>query len=378
MILLVLTLAAALGFAGVGHLVTRYTLNQQARGRKLYEVGLTATQAGHYEQAIDAFRAALTCDPTNSQYQLSLARALRDSNDPHLLEEAESYLIALWQRTPQDAAVNLALARVAAHRGSIEDATRYYHNSMYGVWNSDPDNNRNRARVELIQFLLKKGARAQADSELIALSTALPPDPEQQLQAAHLFEQAQDYNGALARYEDVLRIAPLNTAALAGAGETAYRSGDYALAQHFLHAAVNANPADTNTRQLLASAEMVLKANPFRTHISDAERNRRIAAAFAQAEQRLTDCAATAKVDLKTATPAAANSPVSPLPILQARWLATKPDLERLRSPAETDLPDTIMDVVFQIDRQTASICGPPQGIDQALLLISQKREASQ
>lgn len=159
MILLVLTLAAALGFAGVGHLVTRYTLNQQARGRKLYEVGLTATQAGHYEQAIDAFRAALTCDPTNSQYQLSLARALRDSNDPHLLEEAESYLIALWQRTPQDAAVNLALARVAAHRGSIEDATRYYHNAMYGVWNSDPDNNRNRARVELIQFLLKKGAR---------------------------------------------------------------------------------------------------------------------------------------------------------------------------------------------------------------------------
>jgi hypothetical protein len=48
-----------------------------------------------------------------------------------------------------------------------------------------------------------------------------------------------------------------------------------------------------------------------------------------------------------------------------------------LRSPAETDLPDTIMDVVFQIEQQTAAVCGSPQGVDLALLLISQNREAS-
>jgi tetratricopeptide (TPR) repeat protein len=377
MILLVLTVAAAVAFAAVSHLVTRYTLNQQARGRKLYAVGLTAADSGHYDDAIAAFRAALTCDPTNSQYQLSLARALRDSNDPRRLDEAESYLIALWQRTPQDAAVNLALARVAAHRGSIEDATRYYHNAMYGVWNSDPDTNRNRARIELIQFLLKKGARAQADSELIALSTSLPPDPDEQLQAARLFEQAQDYGGALARYEEVIRIAPLNTEAMAEAGDTAYRSGNYETAQRFLRAAVNSNPEDLTSRQLLASADLILKANPFGGHISDAERNRRIDAAFAQAEERLTACAAHTGIDLKAAAPSAGNSPISPLPILQARWLAAKPDLDRLRSPAETDLPDAIMDVVFQIEQQTATVCGSPQGLDEALLLISQKREAS-
>ena len=376
-ILLVLTLAAAVSFAAVSHLVARFTANQQGRGRKLYAEGLADASAGQYNDAIDALRAALTCDPTNSQYQLSLARALRDSNDPRRLDEAESYLLALWQRAPQDAAINLALARVAAHRGSIEDATRYYHNAMYGVWNSDADASRNRARVELIQFLLKKGAVAQADSELIALSTALPPDPDEQLQAARLFQQAHDYAGALARYEEVIRLAPLNAEAQAGAGETAYRSGNYALAQRFLRAAVNSNPDDTNTRQLLASADLVLKANPFLSHISDAERNRRIEAAFAQAEERLTGCAGQAGVDLKAASPSAANYPASPLPILQARWLASKPDLDRLRSPAETDLPDTIMDVVFQIEQQTAAVCGPPKGLDQALLLISQKREAA-
>jgi len=372
-ILLVLTLAAATGFAAVRHLVSRYTANQQARGRKLYDLGLANAQSARYDDAIAAFRAALTCDPTNSQYQLSLARALRDSNVPRRLDEAESYLIALWQRTPQDAAVNLALARVSAHRGSIEDATRYYHNAMYGVWNSDPDANRNRSRIELIQFLLKKNARAQADSELIALATALPPDPAAHLEAAQLFAQAQDHSGALTQFEEALRLDPKNSIALAGAGETAYRSGNYATAQHYLRAGVDANPDDANSRQLLASADLILRSNPFHSHISDAERNRRITSAFAQAEKRLTECAETAGVDLKVAAPA----PTTPLASLQSRWIAAKPDLRRLRSPAETDLPDAIMDVVFQIERQTAATCGPPQGVDLALLLISQKREAA-
>ena len=373
MILLVLTLAAVAGFAAVSHLVNRYNLNQQARGRRLYAQGLTETQATRYDDAIAAFRAALSCDPTNSQYQLSLARALRDSNDPRRLDEAESYMLALWQRAPQDAAVNLALARVAARRGSVEDATRYYHNAMYGVWPSEPDANRNRARVELIKFLLEKNARAQADSELIALAAALPRDPDGHLQAAQLFEQSGDYSGALNQFQEILRFDPANSAALVGAGETAYRSGDYMLAQEYLRRADAANPADANSRQLLASTDLVLGANPFHSHISDAERNRRITSAFTQAQDRLDHCAQQAGVDLK-----ASDSPSSSALVkLQTLWLRTQPDLKLLRSPAETDLPDAIMDVVFQIERQTNSICGPPQGLDLALLLISQKREAA-
>jgi tetratricopeptide (TPR) repeat protein len=384
-ILLMLTLAAAVAFAAVSHLVSRYNLNQQARGRRLYQQGLAAAGANHYDDAIAAFRAALTCDPANSQYQLSLARALRDSNDPRRLDEAESYLIALWQRTPQDAAVNLALARVAAHRGSIEDATRYYHNAMYGVWNSDPDANRNRARIELVQFLLKENAPAQAESEIMALSTSLPPDPAAHLQAAQLFAQAQDYAGALAQYEQVLRVDPGNAVAEAGAGEAAYRSGNYVTAQRYLQPVVNANPQDANSRQLLETAELVLRTNPFHSHISDAERNRRIVAAFAQAETRLAECAQQTGIDLPppaapastNATAAASSSTASPLSNLQSRWTSTNPDLAHLHSAGETDLPDTIMDVVFQIERQTAAICGTPQGDDLALLLISQKREAA-
>jgi tetratricopeptide (TPR) repeat protein len=370
-ILVVLTLAAAISFAAVSHLVARFTANQQARGRKLYTEGLADASAARYDDAIDAFRAALTCDPTNSQYQLSLARALRDSNDPRRLDEAESYLTALWQRAPQDAAVNLALARVAEHRGSIEDATRYFHNAMYGVWTSDPDASRSKARIELIQFLLKKKAPAQAESELMALATALPPDPAAHLHAAQLFAQAHDDASALVQYQEVLRLDPANSAALAGAGQAAYDAGNYVTAQRYLQAAVDANPQDADSRQLLATSDLILRTNPFHSHISDAERNRRIAAAFEQAEKRLTDCAQQKDISLT------ATSPASPLATLQSRWTAAKPNLARLRSPAETDLPDALMDIVFQIEQQTAATCGQPEGIDLALLLISQKREAA-
>jgi hypothetical protein len=133
---------------------------------------------------------------------------------------------------------------------------------------------------------------------------------------------------------------------------------------------VNANPDDANSRQLLASTDLILRANPFHSHISDAERNRRITAAFAKAEDRLTQCAAAGSIS----KPA---NPHHPLFRHCNRWLLTKPDLALLRSPAETDLPDTIMDVVFQIEKQTAATCGPPQGLDLALLLISEKREAA-
>lgn len=370
-ILLVLTLAAVGGFAGVSHLVARFTANQQARGRRLYAQGVVATSAGRYDDAIEMFRAALTCDPTNSQYQLSLARALRDSNDPRRLDEAESYLIALWQRTPQDAAVNLALARVAAHRGSIEDATRYYHNAMYGVWNSDPDANRNRARIELIQFLLKEGATAQAESELMALATALPADANAHMEAAQFFVQTRDYAGALAQYREALRYDPRAPVALAGAGQAAYQSGNYVTAQRYLEEAAKADPHNDSSHQLLATTDLILRTNPFHSHISDAERDRRIESALNQSEDRLLQCAKQKAVDLKTPTP------TSPLPSLQSRLDAVRPELNQLRSAAESDLPDTIMDVVFEIEQQTRTICGQPQGADLALLLISQKREAA-
>jgi len=371
-VLLVLTLAAAAAFAAVGHLVARFNANQRSRGRRLYAQGTADLNAGAARRAIEEFRAALTCDRTNPQYQLSLGRALRDTGR---LDEAESYLESLWQRTPEDGTINLALARVAARRGSLDDAIRYYHNAMYGIWGSNPEANRRDARLELVEFLLRKNAHAQAQSELVALAAFLPPDPALHLRAADLLAQAQDYSDALAEYERVLRLDRGNPAALAGAGEVAYRAGRYRTAQRYLQLAVSAKPQDPTLRSLLSSASLILETDPFVRRISDAERNRRIAAAFAKAGERLSSCAQ--QKGIKLSAPANPSPPPPALAALESRWMATRRDLPRLRSVGEADLPDAIMDLVFQIEQQTAEDCGEPQGADQALLLISRDRETA-
>ncbi len=393
-VLVVLLVAAMAGFAAVSHLVTRFNLNQQARARKLFAQGLADQSAGNLNAAVDDFRAALTGDPSNSQYQLALGRALRDTGDPRQLEEAKSYLQDLWQRAPEDGTINLALARVAARRGSIEDAFRYYHNAMYGVWNSDPDANRRKSRLELIEFLLQKNARVAAQPELMALAATLPPNPELHLQVAQLFAQDQDYGNALSQYEQVLRVDRNNSHAMAGAGETAFHLGKYRTAEEYLRMAASARPEDTNSHNLLDSASLILSTDPFVRRISDAERNRRVKAAWIKAAERLKACTQThtgtpeVSVDQNSLTqrsstprsmPQSANVPsaVDSLVALQVQWDEMNPDILRLRSSAETDLPDAIMDLVFKIEQQTALECGDPQGTDLALLLTARNRDSA-
>src|SRR5258708_14092670 len=125
-VLLVLTLAAGIAFAAVSHLVNRYNANQQARGRKLYQQGLADVGAGKLDDAVEEFRAALTCDPSNPQYQLSLGRALRDTGR---LDRAESYLLALCQRAPHAATINPALGRAATRPAAANDSTPYNANA---------------------------------------------------------------------------------------------------------------------------------------------------------------------------------------------------------------------------------------------------------
>ena len=127
------------------------------------------------EAALGAFRAALSYSHDNSQYQLSLARALRDSGRT---AEAETYLIRLWERTPQEGAMNLALGRLFVRQHVFDKAIQYYHNAIYGVWPSDAETKRRDAQLELIEILLQQGAYPQAQAEIINMASASPNDPE--------------------------------------------------------------------------------------------------------------------------------------------------------------------------------------------------------
>jgi tetratricopeptide (TPR) repeat protein len=365
-VIAVLLGVAILGFVLVSRLVNRYQQQQKALARHLYDQGLNDQAAGRFDNALESFRAALIYDRDNFQYQLSLARALRDSGRT---EESETYLISLWERNPQDSAVNLALGRLASRQGQVDRAMQFYHNAIYGVWTTNANQNRLNAQFELVDFLLRQGARPQAQAELITLSASEPSDEASQLRVAQLMARAQDYEHALAAYQLLLKHDRENLAALTGAGDAAYHLNHFRTASNYLQAANKADPTNVTANQLLQQADFILQTDPFARHLSGADRMGRARLAFSTAGDRLGSCAQALKVDL-TASSSSANA----LALLSARWQDLKPKLAKDNPAGEDDILNAAMDLVSDIEQQTASVCGLPNGTDQALMLMSQDR----
>lgn len=351
-VIAVLVLAAIVFFVAVAQLVQGFKRHESRLAQSLYGQGESEMKSGHPERAVADFRAALAYGHENPQYQLSLARALRDTGR---LDEAESYLQRLWEQHPDDSEVNLALARLAVKRGSLPDVLRYYHNAIYGVWPSDPDNRRVQARLELTQFLIQQHAYNQAQSELIVLAPQLPSDPDLHIRVAQMFYQAQDYQHAFEEYAKVLRLRRGHAVALAGAGRSAFQLGHYRSAVEYLDGALR-NLKDPDLHNLLEISRLVLQLDPYARRIPDAERVRRLRAALDEAEQRQESCSQS------NVLPAGGTDLETQLHELQKR-------VKRIRPSGSSDLTDDVMDLVVKIENQP---CGPPTPEDRALMLIAQ------
>ncbi len=358
-----LTVLALIGFVIVGRLVRRFQEQQKAVARHLYVQGLSEQQAGKPELALTHFRAALTYSRDNFQYQLSLARALRDSGRT---DEAQTYLVSLWERAPQNGAVNLALGRLAARQNSLDKLIQYYHNAIYGVWDSTEQQNRVNAWFELIEVLLRWNARPQAQAELIALTASLPNDPDLLLRAADLCMRAQDYQHAFAEYRRVLQASHSNPHAAVGAAEAAFNLGRYRTAEHYLEAASKESPADTQIARMLEVSKLVLQQDPFTRGLTTEERTRRIRIIFAEAGKRLESCMNVAQQSAN-----AANG-VDSLRSLRDQWQQMDHELRRIGREGESGLADSVMDLVLKIEQQTTDCAITPQ--DEALLLLAQNR----
>ena len=366
-ILALLSALAVLSFLAVGGLSRMYHAQQQALGNRWFTRGTADLKDGHFDRAVGDFRAALRYSRDNYDYQLNLAQSLIGLNRT---DEAYAYLINLWDREPENGLVNLELARIAAKKGENERALRYYHNAIYAIWPGDQEAQRRNTRLELIEYLLGIHARAQAQSELIALAANLGDDPSLHQLVGDLFLQAQDYEHALAEYRLTLKSDHHNPAALAGAGVAAFELGRYSLAQRYLQVAVALNSDDKQSTDILKTTERVLQMDPFRRQISADQRNRIVIEAFASAGERLKSCSA-------TVNPSGSNSSETVEQSLADGWAKMKPKINERDLRRDPDLAEGAMDLVFEIERETKIACGAPTGTDLVLLLISKLHEGN-
>jgi tetratricopeptide (TPR) repeat protein len=358
---IVATLSIALvpAFTVTVLLASAYRQEQHDLALEWVARGDQALHAGSPREAVDAYRTALTFSRDNRDLRLSLARALRLAGRD---SEARAYLLTLWNDQPGNGPINLELARLAASRGDVATALRYYHGAIEGAWATRAESERRQARLELARFLVSAQALAQARVELVALDQDLPPDPEGRAQVASLMLAAGLEDQALDLYQRILADEPENASALAAAGHIAFEKGTYQTAAGYLSRAIEAGADTPDVRAQLETARSVLALDPFLRRLPLRERARRTLRALSIARQRLAAC------------PADTTDPT----ILELRN-AVETALPSIRRnlPRDADLVDSTIDLVVRIERDAAA-CREATPVDRALLLIGQGRQRAE
>ncbi len=330
-----------------------------------YQEGERQLSSGQVEKAIDSFRKATTDALGNRTYTLALANALAAGNHD---AEAEQTLLRLRESDPEDAEINLQLARLAAKRGDVEDAAHYYQNALYGRWTgTQVDERKQQVRIELVRFLIGRQRRNIALSELLILETELPPSAAAYVEVARLFMQAGDAQHALKNYAKAIELDKNNLDALTEAGEVAFHLGNYQQADEYLKAALELNPEVQRTRDLLSVAEMVLSDDPLEPHLAKQESQERLLRGFQQARQRLEGCL----------SQTADSQQNTELAALSERARSLESELHSKRPP-DAELTRSGVELIYSIEKAVSATCGKPQGLDEALLLIGQKHGGAQ
>lgn len=315
---------------------------------------------GNAQRAIQEYRDALAYDGKNTTYQLHLAQALSQVGET---DEARAYLLHLWTEAPGDGVVNLELARLSARAGAVDEALRYFHDAIYGVWDLDPEQRRREARLELIGMLLRQNRKNQADAELISLLALPPRRADAYAQAGDLFLQAGDPSRALEEFRRALRLSPAYEDALRGAGEAAFELQQLGLAQEYLSKAEAEKRGNSEAQSMLATIKMVHQMDPFGFRLSQRERTARVRTDFQTAMQRLQTCI--------SQKPAAAG--------IQAQLAAGQGIAVQIARPSYlrgADAIDSTMNFVFETESLADKSCGAPQAADSALELIGRMRES--
>jgi tetratricopeptide (TPR) repeat protein len=366
-----LTLITVVLFAITLFLFNSFTTHREELAQRWAARGQAAMSSGHPDQAIVAFRTALSYAPDERSYELLLAQALGDAGHT---EESYNYFLGLWETQPGDGFINLRLARLAAAKKDMQGAINYYRASIYGTWEGDGTVRRREVRLELARYLIAHHDLSSARTELLIAGGNAPDDVGLALTLAPLLEQADAPHDALNYYRKVLAREPNNQTALEAAGRLEYGFGNFEEAHRLLERAVHerstANsgegglPPEINT--MLNNSAQILALAPSKK-LPPPERVARILKARDLAKKRFESC---------NAQVSATNGLPPPLQSLSARWMSKEATINRAALLKDSAEQDAVMKLVVDTEVQTAQTCGTPTGDDALLLLLAKSPKA--
>lgn len=352
-------------------------------GRRWSARGRVALAQGHPDAAAAALRTALSYAPEDSADQLLLAQALAAAGH---VEAANNYFLSLWEVRPGDGPINLQLARLARTRGNAGEAIDYYRASIFGNWEGDGVLRRREIRLELADYLLKRGQTQAAQAELlIAAGNAPERDIALQLEIADRLQALGDLPDALHYYRIAAAQAPRNAEALASEGHVEYLLEDYAVAARSLATAAELMRRSRGKEATIASLNAEAAAARRLPELSVsrdlpvAERAAHLALDAGIAERRLRSCTAqpvtmTAPATAPATASATAPAALATLSALRSRWTAEGRAARRGALERDADLQDDTAQLIADTETQLAPLCGAPSGDDALLLLMARKQ----
>jgi chloride channel protein, CIC family len=282
----------------------------RAEASRLFDEGRTLEARGAYDQAIGRYQGALAAARQEPAYEIALARALLAGGRD---KEARAVVDALLRRRPTDGEANLTMARVRRDRRNTEDTVRYYRQAVLGEWRDASHGNSLATRLELVEFLARRGLREQLLAELLTLE-GLAKDPVVKRRVALLYVTAGAPERSREAWLALRKSTPDDPAVYAGLGEAELAARNVRAAAANFRTALKLRPGDPHLQERLALCVGVLALDPTLRGLSTVQRHERSVALVDQARASLAHCqrAATA---LQPVVPDAAGTKVRALEV---------------------------------------------------------------
>ena len=395
-----------------------YTAHQAALAQRWAARGELAMRNGRPEAAVDAFRSALADEPGQRNIEIALAEALASAGRT---QEADSYFNTLLESEPGNGMINLQLARLAARQGNVAQALDYYHRAIYGDWEGNGYIRRREVRMELVNFLISRKLYSDARNELLLGAGNAPNnDFSFLLQVAQTMEKALAPADALRIYKGILEHHPSSVEALEGAGRTAFELGHFREARQYLQHVINTPDASRESPQafeqskdMLRDATRLLLLYPS-SQLSLRAQSMRILEDRQIAQARFDSCMASLPATQDTLPPLAGSasgeasnsntfknsleslasrlgrhpakssestlsegqSPSDAMAALAARWKQEPPKITLSTLQSDPDLVRSEIQLIYDTEKVTRQVCGPPSGDDALLLKIAEAPNA--
>ncbi len=242
------------------------------RAEEAYKNGEQLLAQGLTEEAVQAFRTALSANAGDAKTQAALGLALVEARH---YAEAPGYLNAAMKAFPRSGPVWTGMAEAAAAAGDRQRAMQLYRQALTKEWTDTEEGQRKKAQLRFCGLLAKAGRKNEAVSHLLSMIEQSGDDAATGKEAARMVREVGSAAQAEAAYTALAGHFPADAGVWMKLGEVRFEAGREPAAREAFRKAAAAGSRNEEAERALARTEEELRLDPTRRGLPVRERARR-------------------------------------------------------------------------------------------------------